>query len=348
MKKSLIIIGILLLLGISILMPSIMLTLIVDFIFEVPGSFIVLMICLVIIIIMFLLGWGISFAINKVTDGKVTWPKTITLCTISILSAWLIAMVLGKVGYLMMFNLALPKIIGSLIMVAGLILAFVATGLAIKQVINVSNRNWAISIILIFITIYVMQGAIHFFRNDYFNAETGESKVAATFSFDIKKDKDGKEEKDKNGDIIPINIKIKKIFYNLPRKVKYDPETGDLIRRNVPKSYLIEYLANKNKFSGNETGAGQKKGWEKVFFREYIGQGMNKGDIIPGLPVLFKDILKQDKIIIKGTKFKFLNGPWQEYSGGMETICGNPDEPGPIEVLAPKGEKIFVEVQRFM
>jgi tetratricopeptide (TPR) repeat protein len=88
--------------------------------------------------------------------------------------------------------------------------------------------------------------------------------------------------------------------------------------------------------------------WVSVFKKEYTGNGLEKNDIIPGLPILLKDILKEDKIIIKGTKFKFLNGPWQEYSGGMETICGNPDEPGPIEVLAPKGEKIFVEVQRLV
>jgi tetratricopeptide (TPR) repeat protein len=86
----------------------------------------------------------------------------------------------------------------------------------------------------------------------------------------------------------------------------------------------------------------------KVFNKEYTGVGMGEKDIIPeGLPYFGKDILKGDKIIIKGKRFKFLDSVWGEYEDYAETICGISVEiPDTIGVRAPAGEKITIEIKR--
>jgi hypothetical protein len=138
-------------------------------------------------------------------------------------------------------------------------------------------------------------------------------------------------------------------------KVILADEYGTFFKSTKPYSYprakLGKYMVVSDFNREKVKSPGQKLDWKTVFPpHTYTGHGMGEKDIIPeDLPYFGKDILKGDKIIIKGKKFKFLDSVWGEYENYAETICGvSVEKPDTIGVRAPAGEKITIEVKRFM
>ncbi|PIP75819.1 hypothetical protein COW86_01605 [Candidatus Kuenenbacteria bacterium CG22_combo_CG10-13_8_21_14_all_39_9] len=188
MNRNWMVIGIVaaLILAASIIgIPSIVTTLLLQFIFDLEplATFLVLLCIVPLMATLMLIGiiW-LVISLARLLGFAVaqTWPRNITLSAISLLSAFLSGLTLAKIGSVVIVHYALNPIIGSAIYLIAVILYMIAAGLAIGQVMETKNKKWTYSIIVIVFACLVIVGTVNIYRNDNYDPKTGKSIVYIT------------------------------------------------------------------------------------------------------------------------------------------------------------------------
>ena len=165
--------------------PSIVTTLLLQFIFDLEplATFLVLLCIVPLMATLMLIGiiW-LVISLARLLGFAVaqTWPRNITLSAISLLSAFLSGLTLAKIGSVVIVHYALNPIIGSAIYLIAVILYMIAAGLAIGQVMETKNKKWTYSIIVIVFACLVIVGTVNIYRNDNYDPKTGKSIVYIT------------------------------------------------------------------------------------------------------------------------------------------------------------------------
>jgi tetratricopeptide (TPR) repeat protein len=120
------------------------------------------------------------------------------------------------------------------------------------------------------------------------------------------------------------------------------------IAKEQPKKQRKKYIEQaKNYVSQEEVDAVfPPPTWKTVFGpKKYTGNGFGKKDYIKTAEY-GKDILYGDKTVVTGNTFKVDNNGWQDYSTKYEGISKSTETGVYLGVMAAKGEKFTVEVQR--
>lgn len=218
MNKNWIVIGIIavLILAISIVViPSVTTILLLQFIFNLEplATFLTLFCVGPLLTTLFLLAiiW-VVVGVARLAGFPITqtWPRSITLSVISLLSAFLSGLTLAKIGSIVIVHYALNPIIGSAIYLIAVVLYMIAAGLAIGQVTETKNRKWAYSVIVIVFSCLVVVGAINIYRNDNYSPITGKP-------------------------IVYVTPSTEKLWRNKPAGVNYDPSTGEKLILATPE-----------------------------------------------------------------------------------------------------------------
>ncbi|MCK4554060.1 hypothetical protein KAU19_03795 [Candidatus Parcubacteria bacterium] len=195
----------------------------------------------------------ITKALGYFTPGmQITWPTKTLLVTLSIATAWLSGILFVKSGYILLVNYNLPFAVSATILMVGIILFIIATGLALGCIITKPNKKWAYAVLITVLLFLFVDGITSYYRRDYFNPKTGNIEIYITPS-------------------------TQKAWRDKPKYIKYDPETREEIRLATEEEIkkIIKQKNLKPTFSFLSLFSDKK---DKLKLTEYPFE-LNKGEL---------------------------------------------------------------------
>lgn len=305
--------------------PSVISTILFQFIFETGGLATLFVLVMLVPFFICIILLGLMAIVFKVaghffTEVKINWASSLVLSCLSVFTCFLTGLVLSKVGGLLIAKYALSPITGGLIYFGAVCFYCIAAGLAIAQVAKTKSKTWAFGVILVVFTTMTTTGMINSARKDFYDTETGAVKVHVTPS-------------------------TGKIWRDKPEKLIFDPTTGEKIVSATEDQIKKAVMSSTNDSSTSVSRP--SKSWQKVLTRELIGKGMELKTGEMDTPVYGVEVLKNDKVVILSDEFSHLNyGRWVNHKNRFEYICGSPENGKSVGILAPTGNKVLVEVWR--
>ncbi len=307
--------------------PSVVSTILFQFIFETGGWATLFVLVMLVPFFICIILLGLMAVIFKAVgqffpEAKITWASGLVLSCLSVFTCFLTGLVLSKVGGLLMAKYALSPITGGLIYFGAVCFYCFAVGLAIAQVAKTKSKSWAIGVILVVFTTMATTGMINYNRNDFYDTETGAVKVHVTPS-------------------------TGKIWRDKPEKLKFDPTTGEKIVSATEDQIKKAAMSSTNDSSVSVILP--SKTWQRVFLQELDGNGMDIKTGEMSTPKYGVEILKNDKVVILSDEFMHLDfGKWTMYRDRHEYVAGSPEYNLKVGLRVPQGKKATLEVYRLL